>query len=184
MLYFFLKRVKKQLYPIQPINFCSEFSSALLVPFAVLGTKKGVRYGSLFWYHSQLLTVETEIIVYRSVLYRTVPLSGNEPWYVPLRYQNGLFMYKHVPFEQWQFLYLYFWECTFACFNMLLECLSTFLACLTTFNMFKALPLCFNTLLMCFSMILVVAILKKKKKTMHIAKFEPFSSYFYTMHYC
>ncbi len=35
-------------------------------------------YGLLFWYHSQLLTVETEIIAYRTVLYRTVPLSGNE----------------------------------------------------------------------------------------------------------
>ncbi len=32
-----------------------------------------------------------------------------------LRYQNGSFRYKHVPFEkvppQWQLLYLYFWEC-------------------------------------------------------------------------
>ncbi len=32
------ERVKEKLYPLQPINFCSEFSSTLLVPFAVLGT--------------------------------------------------------------------------------------------------------------------------------------------------
>ncbi len=59
----------------QPISFCSEFSSTLLVPFAVLGTPMK----SLFWYHSQLLTMETDIIAYRTVLYRTVPLSGNKP---------------------------------------------------------------------------------------------------------
>ncbi len=35
------------------------------------GTKKVIWYGLLFWYHSQLLTVETEIIAYRTVLYRT-----------------------------------------------------------------------------------------------------------------
>ncbi len=35
---FWEERVKEKLYPLQPINFCSEFSSTLLVPFAVLGT--------------------------------------------------------------------------------------------------------------------------------------------------
>ncbi len=43
------------------------------------GTKKVVQYGSLFWYHSQLLKMEMDIIAYRTILYRTVPLSGNEP---------------------------------------------------------------------------------------------------------
>ncbi len=55
--------------------------STPLVPFAVLGTpaegyQKVVRYGSLFWYHSRLLTVETEIIAYCTEPYQ---LSGNEP---------------------------------------------------------------------------------------------------------
>ncbi len=65
-------------------TFGSEFSSTLLVPFAVLGTstegyQKVVRYSSLFWYHSQLLTIETDIIVYRTILYWTVSLGGNKP---------------------------------------------------------------------------------------------------------
>ncbi len=53
--FFLAERVKEKLYPLQPINFCSEFSSTLLVPFAVLGTptegyqKSGmVGYDSLF----------------------------------------------------------------------------------------------------------------------------------------
>ncbi len=52
--------------------FCGEFSSTLLVPFVVLGYQKiVVRYGLLFWYHSQLLTMETHIIAYRTVPNRT-----------------------------------------------------------------------------------------------------------------
>ncbi len=35
---FWEERVKGKLHPIQPINFCSDFSSTLLVPFAVLDT--------------------------------------------------------------------------------------------------------------------------------------------------
>ncbi len=38
-------------------------------PFIV--AKKVVRYGSLFWYHSQLLTMETDIIAYRTGSNRT-----------------------------------------------------------------------------------------------------------------
>ncbi len=62
--------------------FCSDFSSTVFVPFAVLGTptegyqKSGMV--SYFGYHSQILTVETAIIFYRTVL-----LSGAShycPW--------------------------------------------------------------------------------------------------------
>ncbi len=62
-------------------TFCSEFSSTLLVPFAVLGTptegyqKSGtVRYfGTIhnLWQWNQ--------IAYSTVVYWTVPLGGNEP---------------------------------------------------------------------------------------------------------
>ncbi len=60
----------------QPINVCSESSCSLLVPFAVLGAptegyQKVVQYGLPFWYHSQLLTMETDIIAYRTVPSRT-----------------------------------------------------------------------------------------------------------------
>ncbi len=62
-------------------GFCSELSLAppLWYPFLCKvpqrkGTKKVVRYGLLFWYHSQLLTVETEIIAYC-----TAQWKWNEP---------------------------------------------------------------------------------------------------------
>ncbi len=84
------ERLKEKLYPFesrksydssQPssANFCCEFSSILLVSFAVLGTptegyqKSGTVHK--FWYNSQLLTMEMNIIVYW-----TVPLGGNEPY--------------------------------------------------------------------------------------------------------
>ncbi len=37
-----------------------------------------VRYGSLFWYHSQLLTMEKDIIAYRTVPYCTEPYRSVE----------------------------------------------------------------------------------------------------------
>ncbi len=49
--------------------------------FAVsLGTlKKGYKQSLLFWYHSQLLAMETDITAYQTVLYWAIPLSRNEP---------------------------------------------------------------------------------------------------------
>ncbi len=49
--------------------------------FAVsLGTlKKGYQQSLLFWYHSQLLAMETDITAYQTVLYWAIPLSRNEP---------------------------------------------------------------------------------------------------------
>ncbi len=52
--------MKEKLYPLvyrkgddsgKPINFCSEFSSTLLVPFAVLGTPtKGYQKSGMVWF--------------------------------------------------------------------------------------------------------------------------------------
>ncbi len=60
---------------VKQSTFYSEFSSTLLVAFAVLGAPtegyQKVLYGSLFWYYSQLQTMETDLIAFRTVLNRT-----------------------------------------------------------------------------------------------------------------
>ncbi len=82
--------MKEKLYPLvsrksddssQPINFCSEFSSTLLVPFAMLGTPtKGYQKSGMVRFAILVpFTTSDNGNGHYCVLYRTVPLSGNEP---------------------------------------------------------------------------------------------------------
>ncbi len=76
------ERVKEKLYPFQPINFCSEFSSTLLVPFAVLGTpaegyqKSGtVQFDILVPFTTSDSGNGNNCVLYRPELYRSVETS-------------------------------------------------------------------------------------------------------------
>ncbi len=63
------------------VSHASDDSLSTSQHFAVsLGTlKEGYQQSLLFWYHSQLLTMETDITAYQTVLYWAIPLSWNEP---------------------------------------------------------------------------------------------------------
>ncbi len=76
------ERVKEKLYPLQPINFCSEFSSTLLVPFAVLGTpaegyqKSGtVQFDFLVPFTTSDSGNGNNCVLYRPEPYRSVETS-------------------------------------------------------------------------------------------------------------
>ncbi len=67
-----VERVKEKLYLLQPINFCIEFSSTLLVPFAVLvPPAEGYHKSSTVRFFILVPFTTSEITAYRTVTNRS-----------------------------------------------------------------------------------------------------------------